>query len=257
MVRTGTFFHLSADVRELFARHGLDDPAALAGGDVGEVITRGSDGQEVRRLDLGSGGIFFLKRRGRESRGRLAAMCVRCRPWSGPLREKRMADLLQAAGFVVAEPVAWGETRGLFFPRSGFVVTRRVPGSDLALEFGERAGVSKLGLMRETGLLVGRLHAKGFLHPVRLKDLIRRPDGTLVLIDRETGKPWPLRFTVNAGLQMLARSARRTLRDGHRLGTGSAGAFFRGYREGLGTSATVPAAEMRRRFFRILRAELR
>src|SRR5690606_5329314 len=66
----------------------------------------------------------------------------------------------------------------------------------------------------------GRLHGAGFYQPVRFKDIFAtKPAHTvtaadLVLIDRETSKPWPSPFFTYYCFRSLKRIHRRNLRDG-------------------------------------------
>ncbi len=220
------------EIRPLFEKHGLADFGELMGADVGSLLSAEKGGREVRRLEL-DGETFYLKRRGQES-PMLSMILFGHRPRSGPLRELLMLHRLAGAGFLSMVPVAWGERRSFGLPKGGFIVVRGIVGEDVARLFDRSVGKDRLTVMREMGYLVGRLHAAGFFHPVRPKDLIRSEEG-MTLIDRETSKPWPKRwFTLTSCLRSLARAARRTLRDGHRIGAGSAGAFLRGYRDGLG-----------------------
>ncbi len=242
--------HLPPQLGEILRRHGLN-PERLLHENVGDSVSV-SRLHDVRRLDFGGDGVFYLKRREGESRWRMIGLLARGRrPHAGPVREGLMATQLRDAGFRVMEAAAWGEIRRFGLPVRGFLLVREVSGEDVATLYDRSDGRARRHLMERVGELTGRLHAAGFLHPVRLKDLIRAPDGELVLIDRETGKPWRGQFRPGASVVSLARAARRTLRDGHRIGPGSAVAFFRGYRRGLGRPA--PTVE---RWTAALRREL-
>ena len=253
--RPMNFHHVSPEVRPLFEKHGLLDFAELMGGEVGVLLSAEKGGREVRRLEL-DGRTFYLKRRGAES-PMLSMLLFGHRPRSGPMREALMLDRLSDAGFLSMVPVAWGERRRWGLPKGGFLVVRGIEGEDVAKFFDRSSGAVRLAVMKEMGHLVGRLHAAGFFHPVRLKDLIRSEEG-MTLIDRETSKPWPKHwFTLTSCLRSLARSARRTLRDGHRIGAGSAGTFLRGYHQGLGAKAgNVKLRALASRVMKQVRAEL-
>ena len=115
----------------------------------------------------------------------------------------------------------------------------------------------KLELLRGVGRLVGNLHAAGFFQPVRLKDLIREEsENRLVMIDRETSKPWPTRFSKQRAVAALARTARRTIRDGHRFGPDSIRSVLLGYTEGVSGKWTIPAGDLRHAVFSRLRKDL-
>lgn len=138
-----------------------------------------------------------------------------------------------------------------------FLMVRAVPGELLANVFEVSSESERRILMEHAGELAGRLHARGFFQHPRLKDLIRTPEGELTVIDRESGRPWPRRFSSRLAMTSLARTARRTLRDGHRLGPASASAFFEGYSRGLESRWPMPAADLARLFMRRFRRELR
>ena len=205
---------------------------------VGESLSTGKQGRELRRLTLSDNGDarrFYVKRLGAEpARLHLRSLFFARRPRSGPLREQLLLQELHAAGFAVMESVAWGEARFYGLPREGFLVVREVPGTSVDVLYGELNSRSRQDLMRDMGNLVGRLHAHGFFQPVRLKDLIKsdRNGAGFVLIDRETSKPWPARFSQRQCLVSLGRSCRRVLRDGHRFGGNIVRAFLEGYLAG-------------------------
>lgn len=185
------------------------------------------------------GSVFYLKQTGREPFMYYLRMLL-CGhiPCSGALRELKMLQTLRRAGFMTMEPVAWGERRRFGFPVSGALVVREVRGREAADLFEHADGPDRRILMDAAGRLVGQLHAAGFFQPVRLKDLIRTEEG-LVLIDRETSKPWKSFFLRKKCINSLQRSARRTLRDGHEIGAGSIVAFLKGYRQGVSSRWTV------------------
>lgn len=257
-------FRLSDKGKELLTPQALDDFSVLLTGDIGEVLSV-EPGREVRKLTVGDPHdptLCFLKRRDKESPFKLLFMLIFGHaPRSGPLREQLMVKRLHAAGFAAMEPLAWGETRRAGLPTRGFILTRGISGRDFAQVFDQATGKGKLLLMRRMGNLVGRLHAAGFFHPVRLKDLIlssRQDDGELVLIDRETSKPWrKFWFTRTGCIRSLARATRRTLRDGHRLGPGSSLAFLKGYREGIAPRWEVSLNELRSAVLQAVRKELK
>ncbi len=254
------WFEIAPGQRERIEALGLASFAALMDGDAGDIISRDDGGREVRRIagPAGDDGCYFLKRRRREPLLPQLAVWLRSgKLHSGPVREALMVACLREAGFATMEPLAWGENRCCCIPKGGFYLSRGVPGVSLAVVFESSRGPARSRSMHQLGLLVGRLHARGFLHPVRLKDVIERPDGELVLIDRETGKPWPRRFNRSAALAILARAARRTLRDGHRPAAGSTSQFLRGYHHGVATTWNVGLRELARGFLRRLRRELR
>lgn len=223
------------EIVTLFENHGIVDFIDLMSANVGTLLSSEKGGRQVRRLEL-DGQTFYLKRLGHES-PMISMLLFGCWPRSGPIRELMLLRRLSSAGFPSMVPVAWGERKVLGLPMGGFIVVRGIEGEDVAELFDRSSGRDRRAMMQEVGLLVGRLHAAGFFHPVRLKDLIRSAEG-MMLIDRETSKPWPkVWFTWTSCVRSLSRAVRRTVRDGHKIGPGSAGAFLRGYHEGLGEKA--------------------
>jgi tRNA A-37 threonylcarbamoyl transferase component Bud32 len=240
------FITIQPSVRSLFEAQGLCSFA--------DFMSSGD--QKVQQLTRVSGGVFYLKRVGPESlKIHLRTLLCGRRSHSGALRELTLLQSLRHAGFQTMEPVAWGERRRFGFPLDGFLVVRKVQGDEVANLFDGMDGSRRRRLMEETGRLIGRLHAKGFFQPVRLKDLILAESG-LVLIDRETSKPWPVRFSRRRAAESLARAVRRTLRDGHAVGAGSAAAFLRGYHSGLAVCPNESWTSMRRDIFRAVRREM-
>jgi len=230
-------------------------------GDVGTLLWQKKEGRELRLLTLTDGNsheLFYLKRQKREPVSRLIGVCLSGhRPHSGPLRELAALNHLRQAGFAVMEPVAWGEQRWCGLPVAGFLVVKSVTGGDVAQLFTSLRGQERFALVKQVGLLIGRLHAAGFYQNVRLKDLILdQNSGDLVLIDRETSRPWPKKFSAQRAIASLARSGRRTLRDGQRPGPSSLRHFFSGYGEGVAASWQISARELRKLAMKRLREEL-
>lgn len=199
---------------------------------------------------------FFLKCSEKEPPGRYLRTIFSGRfPHSAAVRELCMLQKLQTAGFETMESVAWGEQRKFGIPVRGFLLVQEVKGEEFSDLFSQADGRKKKVLMREAGALIAKLHTAGFFQPVRLKDLIRTEQG-LVLIDRETSKPWRRMFFLRRAIASLARATRRTLRDGHQIRSGSASAFLKGYLKGLSDRREISATDFRRRLFRSLRREL-
>ena len=242
-----TVFYIEPALKPLFAESGLDCFEAL--------MQSGSG--KMKRFTLNDGSGFYLKREeGEPAWKRCLPMFLRgMRLHSGPLREVRLLQLLRSKGFLAMEPVAWGEQRLLGIPLRGFLVVREVKGEELANRFDRSNGHERQQLMKAAGRLVGRLHAKGFFHPVRLKDLIFTENG-LVMIDRETSKPWRSLFFPQQCRDSLARAIRRMIRDGHHIGAGSACAFLRGYRRGVAERWKISPGDLTAQICTALRAEM-
>lgn len=198
---------------------------------------------------MGDGSVFYLKQTGRKPfKYYLRTLLCGHISHTGALRELKMLQELRSAGFLTMEPVAWGERRRFGFPVSGALVVREVRGREVADLFRHADGPDRRILMEAAGRLIGQLHAAGFFQPVRLKDLIRTEEG-LVLIDRETSKPWKSFFFRKKCINSLQATLRRTLRDGHRIGAGSAAAFLKGYRQGVSRRWAATSSEMLKALF--------
>lgn len=236
---------------------------------VGEPLSLDGNGRELRRISIEAEGVrrtFYLKRIGREPFAKLAQMLLfGCRPRSGPLRELRLLQELQQAGFATMRQVAWGEKRLLGWPVGGFLLVEQVAGTEVADLFEEGDPELLRRLCHDLGAYLGRLHQAGFFQVVRLKDLFcpAVPTGAesgfaFVLIDRETSKPRRKRFSVNSAFHALARAARRVLRDGFRLRRAELRSFFQGYLAGSHLSVGgMTGTDFRKAFFSALRKELK
>jgi len=221
----------------------------------GTIISQEADGRELIRIEA-DGQTFFLKRSGRESLWRhLRMLSFCCRPVSGALREVRILRLLRRAGFAAMEPVAWGQEKTGFLQVRGFLLTRRVRGCEVTELFEHHNEPGKSALMERVGRLVGQLHSQGFFHPVRLKDLISA-DGQLVLIDRETSKPWRSLFLKRHCLASIARSYRRTVRDGHPLDGRVMSAYLKGYRSAVSGRWPVDQTTLEKAVLEAVRKEM-
>lgn len=222
----------------------------------GTLVSKDLSGRNLRRIEAG-GQIFFLKRSGPESLLRHMRMilfghCPRCRA----LREVYMIQRLKSAGFAVMEPVAWGQEWAKGFRFRGFLLVRKVSGKEVSDLFENACGLERDQLMEEVGELIGRLHVKGFFQPVRLKDLICAEEG-LVLIDRETSKPWRSFFWKRQCMVALARAFRRTVRDGYLIGIGSARSFLVGYQRGVAARWVLSMTHLRKSLFSAIRREMK
>jgi tRNA A-37 threonylcarbamoyl transferase component Bud32 len=250
-----TKFWIDPALKEKFRREGLGDFSAWMNAEIGEVVSS-VRGSETRLVESG-GECFFVKRRKSEPAMRLLALLLfgRC-PMSAPLREYRMLQALVGEGFRVMVPVAWGEASSLGIPKEGFLVVRAVAGRSLLQAYREGSAEDRGHQMRQFGRLTGRLHARGFFDHLRLKDLIVEADGQLTMIDRESRHPWRRRFSERSAITTLARTARRTFRDGDRMGPKTGFEFFKGYREGVAASWQVGTGTLRRKFFEEFRKEL-
>ncbi len=174
--------------------------------------------RDVLRLNL-DGIKFYLKRTRAENfssavesycRGRLAH--------SRPFKEMMQFRWLQKLDFNVAEVVAVGEELHFAVPVKGFIITREVPGQDLAQVYRAAKITDRSNIMSHFGSLLGRLHSHGFFGSTRLKDIISSgdPGGSLklTLIDRETRNPYPKHATREKVIARLLFNIRRQAQQG-------------------------------------------
>ncbi len=245
--------HVNPEVRECFKSQGLCDFDDFMTFDSGGGLNNGGR-CDVQRFSA-DGLKFYIKSSLRVTFAVQLRLLLLGRANCGPLREKRLLDRLRAAGFATMEPVAWGEKRICGLPVSGFLVVKEIAGPNVGDLYDDADVVEKQHIMRQAGVLLGQLHAHGFFQPVRLKDMINSRDG-FALIDRETSKPWPTRFSLTKCASLLARSFRRTQRGKHSIGVGSTSAFMRGYIESLAACRKGEPGILRRRLMKQLRREL-
>ncbi|MDX9710849.1 MAG: lipopolysaccharide kinase InaA family protein [Trichloromonas sp.] len=259
------WWQAAADFRSYLATAGLDSFQALMTAPVGELLDRDKGGRELRRITIpvhGGSQQLFLRRIGREPLGVLLRMLLFGRiPRCGPLREKMMIDALTAASLPVMGALAWGEERRFGLPVRGFLLVEGVQGTDLGHLFATLAPTDRRRELSESfGAFVARLHGAGFFQPVRLKDVfcVSRPDGYgFTLIDRETSKPWPVRFSRRRSVNALARAYRRTIRDGHPLSRRDIQAFIRGFLNGLPPASFSSPKSFRRLISRAVQREIK
>lgn len=246
---------------------GLDTFSQFMTKSVGELLDSGRNGRELRRLKIGikdQTRTFYLKRLAREPFGKLIQMVLfGYLPRSGPLREQLLLKRLNNAGFATMRTVAYGEKRRFGWPVSGFLLVEEVEGAEVAEVYQGCSTVTRHQLMDALGEYLGRLHKAGFFQAVRLKDLflqesLNNIDGVFdfVLIDRETSKPGPSRFTKKRSLETLARATRRTLRDGYLIGRGEIRSFCHGYHRAVGQSLGLSCTTLRRELFSAYRQEM-
>lgn len=212
---------------------------------IGELISKDRAGRELRRIKQGER-VFFLKRSGKESLARhMRMLAFGHRPKCGALREVELLLSLKSAGFAAMEPVAWGQRRegGLF--ASGFLLIRNVEGREATNLFTNGTHEERKKLMYDIGELLGALHAKGFYQSVRMKDLIFS-DGQLVLIDRETSKPWCSLFRKRKCVSIVMRGIRRTAKDGYKFSTSDMRRFTNGYVRGVSSRWEVAPSRLMR-----------
>ena len=183
----------------------------------GEII-EDNDERDVRRLSLDGTKVYLKRTRFERLSPALESYCHIRMAHSKTFREMIQLHSLEELGFDVAEVVAVGEKLRLAIPREGFLITREVPGQDLARIYHSANKVDRNHIMGHFGSLLGRLHDHGFFGSTRLKDVISRgdPGGSfkLTLIDRETRNPYPKRVDRKTAINRLLFNIRRQAQQG-------------------------------------------
>ncbi len=152
----------------------LQDFARLVDAEIGEPFKRKPDSQ-VYRIEVREGMRAYLKRYSGLSPIRACKRLAKMRwPHTVAYDEYRMAELLQAHGFDVMEPIAWAECRiGGLVPVQGAVLVKEVPGIPFNVIFDNEAHqAARSGMLYRLGQLYARLHLIGYWQMPRTQDLI-------------------------------------------------------------------------------------
>ena len=147
--------------------------------------------------------------------------------------------------FDVAEVVAAGEELRFGIPVKGFIITREVPGQDLAQVYCTAEKDERNNIMSQFGALLGRLHSHGFFGSTCLKDIISSgsPDGALelTLIDRETRNPYRKHTTREKVIARLLFNIRRQAQQGEIFTVSEWESFTEGYCRSLTGDLNIDA----------------
>jgi len=247
-----------------WALESFDDPAAMMTQPLGEPVLD-EPGRQVRRIVFDDyGRCLYLKRQREPRPWRQLPMLLRAaRPHTAAGREATMIAALRAADMPVARVVSWGQRRVLGVPIEGYILTEAVHGPSLAQALAEAAPAERRRLFGDAGRLMGRLHAAGFFHIVRTKDVIVADQtnadeplwsaGDLVLIDREVHSPWAKRFTRRRCLHSLARCRAKHDRGGDVITLRELATFCKAYRQALKPRWAVSTRQLIRGVERHLR----
>jgi hypothetical protein len=184
---------------------------------LGTVVEENSQ-RDVRCLNL-DGTKFYLKRTRVENfSSALESYCRGRLAHSRPFKEMMLFHLLEKLDFDVAEVVAAGEELHLGVPLKGFIITRGVPGQDLAQVYRAAETADRNTVLSHFGSLLGRLHSHGFFGSTRLKDIISSGSPVdslkLTLIDRETRNPYRKHVTRKIVIARLLLNVHRQARQG-------------------------------------------
>ena len=194
---------------------GLDDFSALvAMAEKGDLVSV-DVGRTTHKLQLG-GHSYYLKSVSKPIiAGSVESVLTLRKPHHYCWRELKQVNALRALGLSVMEVAAAGESSSGAVLDFSFLLTPEVEGHSLEAVLEHAGPEEKVSLLAKLGSLVGRLHRSGFFSPVRTKDIIVDPDGQFVMIDRETRKPGPRRFSQRKVLGGLRKTQLRQGRDGH------------------------------------------
>lgn len=189
--------------------------------------------RDVRRLDL-DGQKLYLKRCHTEKlSSALESYCRGKLAHSKPYKEMLQFRYLTHRHFAVAEVVAAGEELNYGIPLKGFIMTREVPGQDLARVYHAADKDTRRCIMSDFGSLLGRLHNCGFYGSTRLKDTFIDGDPckspTLTLIDREARSPYPRPVREKRALTRLLLNVRRQAQQGEIFSTSEWESFAENY----------------------------
>lgn len=213
----------------------------------GDIVEENSL-RDVRRLGL-DGVTFYLKRTRSEKLSSALESYCSCRlAHSRPFKEMMQFQLLEQLDFDVAEVVATGEELRFAVPVKGFILTREVPGQDLAQVYRMADRTERNNILSQFGCLMGRLHSSGFFGSTRLKDIISAgsPQASmkLTLIDRETRNPYPKRATRGNTIARLLFNIRRQAQQGEVFTISEWESFADSYCRSLPENLSIDAKQL-------------
>lgn len=229
---------IGAEWREVLREHGFEKAGDFIGCDDGAVVSRAVK-QPVRRIELSHGGrdyCFFLKQqRVGTMKGWLKFVRHPKRELLVSTRECRLLEMCRREGIEVMATVAWGERRLFFWPVAGFVLADEVRGEEFAELYLESGPRQQRKMMYAYGALVGAMHRKRINSKVRPRDMICRDRsfegyaGSLVLIDRERGKPRYVEMGDRVAFKQLLGVWHKNAGFLNYPGLGRLGCFWLGY----------------------------
>lgn len=203
---------IGAEWRDVLHQHGLEKASDFIDYGGGSVVSRAVK-QPVRRLELNHGGkdyCFFLKQqRVKSIKQWLKLVRHPKREMVVSTREYVLLDMCRREGIEVMATVAWGERRLFFWPVAGFIMANEVKGEEFTELYLASGTHLQRKMMYAYGALVGAMHRKRINSKVRPRDIICRDrrfskcSGSLVLIDRERGKPRYMDMGERAAIKQL------------------------------------------------------
>ncbi|MCP4874307.1 MAG: hypothetical protein GY896_02375 [Gammaproteobacteria bacterium] len=234
---------------DLLQAHKLGSYPQIMHTTLGETIEE-NELRDVHRLDL-NGQNFYLKRTRSEKASSALESYSRLRlAHSKPYKEMLQFRYLAQLSFNVAEVVGCGEELHWGIPLKGFIITREVPGEDLALVYRGADEDRRRSIMTGFGSLLGRLHDRGFFGSTRLKDIFIDGDPLdsplLTLIDRETRNPYPKPASAKRILSRLMFNIRRQTQQGEIFSTNEWRAFSESYCRSLSSHLEFEAESLLR-----------
>ena len=200
-------YHVATELVEPLARLGItgfDSFLTYAGGDLIAPDPSKPNKRPVRRLTLEVGGrakCYYLKQAPRVRLSKCISHLWQGRwPHVSAYREYKMLRFCRQRGIPVMQAVAWGEKRRAGWPLCGFLLVKQVIGEELPKRYLHAGQKKRRQLMHAYGALIGFMHRSNVKSKVRVRDIvcvaaeITDFRSGFVLIDRESGSPYPVKL---------------------------------------------------------------
>ena len=212
------------------------------------AVVEENDQRDVRCLNLDGIKLYLKRTRVEKFSSAVESYCRGRLAHSRPFKEMMQFRQLDKLDFEVAEVVATGEELRFAVPVKGFIITREVPGQDLAQVYRAAETAERNNIMSHFGSLLGRLHSHGFFGSTRLKDIISSgdPGGSLklTLIDRETRNPYPKHTTREKIIARLLFNIRRQAQQGEVFATDEWASFTESYCRSLADNLGINSNDL-------------
>jgi len=239
--------HINPAFADLLRSSNLHSYSQIMQTSLGTVVEENSL-RDIRRLSLNGITLYLKRTRVEKVNSALESYCRGRLAHSRPFKEMMLSHLLAELDFDVAEVVAAGEELRFGVPVKGFIITREVPGQDLAQVYRRAEQAERNNIMAQFGALLGRLHSHGFFGSTRLKDIIGsdNPDGSLklTLIDRETRNPYRKHATREKVIARLLLNIRRQAQQGEIFTASEWETFAESYCRSLSGDLNIDASTL-------------
>ncbi|BBM83794.1 FAD-binding domain-containing protein [Candidatus Uabimicrobium amorphum] len=202
-------FHIVPEYKEILKKAQLDSYQKLMNGNVGQLISDANRSQ-IFRIDIEP--PMFLKRTLKVQNKKIFDLLMRgCIPHADCYREKISVEEINKKNIDTMTIIAWGEERTFIFPKRGFLLVKKIDGTEVQDMFSAATPEERHNIYLYYAKLLASLHINGFFAPVRFKDIIcreKKENGELklALIDRSTNWPWPRRYTPKRAKKSFDRS---------------------------------------------------